>query len=70
MQINTTSELTIRESLIAIANKLIISKAIRINDRTFSFIDIEIYFWHALHWSSPLLIGLLFKNNILYFSKT
>ena len=49
MQIDTTSELTIKESLIAIANDLIINKAIRINDRTFSLIDIEVYFWHNNH---------------------
>ncbi len=49
MQIDTTSELTINESLVTIANDLIINKAIRINDRTFSFIDIEVYFWHINH---------------------
>ena len=49
MQIDTTSELTIQESLVAIANDLIINKAIRINDKTFSLIDIEVYFWHNNH---------------------
>jgi len=49
MQIDTTSELMIKESLVTIANDLIINKAIRINDKTFSLIDIEVYYWHNNH---------------------
>ncbi len=49
MKINTTSEATIKESLVTIANDLIINKAIKINDKTFSIIDIEVYFWHKNH---------------------
>jgi hypothetical protein len=49
MHIDTTSELTIIESLAEIANDLIVSKAIKINDNTFSLIDIEVYYWHKNH---------------------
>ncbi len=47
--IDTTSESTIRESLFNIANKLIINKAIKINEKIYSLIDIEVYFWHNKH---------------------
>jgi hypothetical protein len=49
MRIDKTSELTIKESLITIANDLIINKAIKINDKTFSLIDVEVYYWHMNH---------------------
>jgi hypothetical protein len=48
-KIDTTSKSTIEASLAAIAQDLIINKAIKINERTFSFIDIEVYFWHKNH---------------------
>ena len=49
IQINTTSELTIKDSLESIANDLILNKAIRINDFVFSLIDLEIYYWQEKH---------------------
>ena len=49
MHIDTTSELTINKSLVTIADDLIINKAIRINERIFSLIDIEVYYWHEKH---------------------
>ncbi len=49
MKIDTTSKETIKKSIVTIANDLIINKALKVNDKTFSFIDIEVYFWHDNH---------------------
>lgn len=49
MQVDTTSDLTIKKSIEFIAKDLILHKVIEINDSSFSLIDIEVYYWHEKH---------------------
>ena len=48
-KIDTSDPISIEKSLISIADKLIKKRAIKINDKIFSFIDLEVYFWHNNH---------------------
>lgn len=49
MDINKSSKSSIVSSLVEIANDLIFNNLIVINDALYSFIDIEVYYWHKLH---------------------
>lgn len=49
MKIDNKSETTIIESLNMIASDLVLNKAIHINDRYFSIIDLEVYYWSTKH---------------------
>jgi len=48
-KIDTSSSSSIEKSLIEIADDLIKKRAIKINDNIFSFVDLEVYFWHINH---------------------
>jgi len=49
MNIDKSSKEKIVKSLTQIAEDLILNKAIRINNSYYSFIDIEVYYWHNNH---------------------
>jgi len=49
MKIDTKSKDSILSSLDLITRDLILNKAIKINNRYYSFIDIEVYYWHDNH---------------------
>lgn len=49
LQIKNNNEQAISDSLLDLAEDLILNKALLVNDALFSFIDIEIYYWHLNH---------------------
>lgn len=49
MNISTYSEEEIKESLYSIVKNLILNKVLVVNNVEYSFIDLEIYYWHELH---------------------
>lgn len=49
LSIKNNNEQYISDSFLDLANDLILNKALSVNDKIFSFIDIEIYYWHPNH---------------------
>lgn len=47
--IKNNNEQAISNSFLNLADDLILNKALSVNDTLFSFIDIEIYYWHPNH---------------------
>lgn len=49
MNINNESKETIVQSLERIAEEMILNRMIVVNNRKFSIIDVEVYYWHDKH---------------------
>lgn len=49
LSIMNNNEQAISDSFLYLAEDLILNKALSVNDTLFSFIDIELYYWHPNH---------------------
>mgnify|MGYP001201321614 CR=1 FL=1 len=47
--IKNNNEQAISDSILDLADDLILNKALSVNDSLYSFIDIEVYYWHENH---------------------